>query len=79
MSPSRPCCFDSLGPQFVRQGLRDQRSKRDSALGGHRFGAAKDGIGNFESTLHEIHGPIFMGVGQLARKAAVDNVPRVCR
>src|ERR1700677_3209604 len=37
----------SLGAQLVRQRLRDQRSKRNPALGRHRLGATKDGIGNF--------------------------------
>src|SRR5260370_6450229 len=46
--------------------LRDKLSQRYALLGGLRFRAAKDGVGNFQRSSHPFHGPIFMGHGSNA-------------
>src|SRR5206468_7548917 len=52
---SHPRLFRCLavGNQLVLHRFRDKFAKRDSAFGRNGFGTTKDGIGNFQSGLHE--------------------------
>ncbi|HUO26620.1 MAG TPA: hypothetical protein VMU61_13220 [Candidatus Aquilonibacter sp.] len=47
--------------QFFLDRLRDQLAQRNPALGGDRFGATKQEIGNFQGRFHVSHITIFMG------------------
>jgi hypothetical protein len=53
---SHPRLFRRLGVgyQLVLHRFRDKFAKRDSTFGRNGFGTTKDGIGNFQSGLHEV-------------------------